>query len=428
MNAKLRVLWLSPIQATSPESRLSQNSGGWIEGWRWALETFCPEVELAILGQGSWIHKPFTYGNATYFLLGGDDDPSNKCDELAARWSHRSPMGDRARKSFERAVAAFRPDIIHVHGSESGLATLCADSDLPVILSLQGVANVLQGFMFSGQTLRDVVRDTASVHFLQGFGYAHRYLAMRNGAATERRILAVTRYLLGNTEWDRRVASILCPAAIYYHSDRAVRREFYGPRWSQPSSSGHPVVYCTSGQAPYKGLENLLQAAALLRDTALPNLEVRIAGADVRGANAAVLSRVIRQSHLDNTVRFLGVIDARQIVAELERAALFVLPSHIENESNALIEAMLVGTPCVAAGVGGVPSVLRDGVDGLLYHDRDPFALAGAMRQVLMDPRQSASLAASGRAAAHQRHDPASVARQLAAVYEDVVARAKEAN
>lgn len=425
MTAKLRVLWLTPIQPTSPNGGFSQNSGGWIEGWRRALETSCPDVELGILGHGPLVHDPFTLANATFFSFRAD--VSNRYRELGLRWSHRSPLGDSARKSFDDAVTAFQPDIIHVHGSESGLATLCAASHVPVVLSLQGIASVWQRFMFSGQTWRDVARDTASVHFLKGYGYTHRYLSMRNRAATERRILAETRYVLGNTEWDRRVATILCPSAIYYHGDRAVRSEFYGPQWERRGSSGHPVIYCTSGQAPYKGLETLLYATALLRDTGFPNLQVRIAGVDFGGANGPTLRRVIRQLRLNSTVRLLGVIDAHQIVTELRMATLFVLPSHIENESNALIEAVLVGTPCVASGVGGVPSILRDRVDGLLYHDRDPYALAGAVRQIITDPDFSASLAAGGRAAAHRRHDPARVAGQLVAVYADVLARGREA-
>ncbi len=62
-----------------------------------------------------------------------------------------------------------------------------------------------------------------------------------------------------------------------------------------------------------------------------------------------------------------------------------MLPSHIENSPNALCEAMLVGTPCIAAFVGGVPSLVRHGEEGLLYHDADPFALAGAVDRLLGD-------------------------------------------
>jgi len=421
MTAKLRALWLAPIQLPVVDGGLSNRGGGWIEGWRWALEAHSPGVELAILGYGPFVHEPFAVGNATFFSF--KPEPSNKYRELLRRWSHHYPVGDSGHESFNEALTTFRPDIIHVHGSESGLAKLSAASDVPTVLSLQGIATIWQRFMFSGQTCLDVVRDSASVHFLKGSGYLHSYMTMRDRAATERRILDDCRYVLGNTEWDKRVATVLCPSAIYYHGDRAVRREFYDHQWQQ-SPGGDPVIYCTSGSAPYKGLEILLHAVALLRGAGFPTLRVRIAGAAVGGGNWPALRRVIRQLRVDDAVSLLGVIDASAMVSELTAATVFVLPSHIENESNALIEAMLVGTPCVAAAVGGVPSIMRDRVDGLLYQDRDPFALAGAIHRLIADSDFATSLAATGRATAHRRHDPANVANQLVSAYEDVIARA----
>ena len=89
-----------------------------------------------------------------------------------------------------------------------------------------------------------------------------------------------------------------------------------------------------------------------------------------------------------------------------------MLPSHIENESNALIEAMLVGAPSVAAAVGGVPSVVRDGVDAVLYHDSDPFALAGAVGGVLGDPALARRMGEVARERAHATFDRAAVAHR----------------
>ena len=73
-----------------------------------------------------------------------------------------------------------------------------------------------------------------------------------------------------------------------------------------------------------------------------------------------MLSRLVRRWHLESMVSWLGALAADRLAQELECSSLFVLPSHIENESNALIEAMLGGLPCVASSVGGVPSLLPE--------------------------------------------------------------------
>ena len=116
---------------------------------------------------------------------------------------------------------------------------------------------------------------------------------------------------------------------------------------------------------------------------------------------------MVESPALRGAVDILGIAPLPRLPTNWPKASVFVLPSHIENSPNALCEAMVVGTPCIAACVGGVPSLMRDGVDGLLYHDADPYALAGKIDRLLGDPALAERLGASSRERARQRHDPA---------------------
>jgi glycosyltransferase involved in cell wall biosynthesis len=137
------------------------------------------------------------------------------------------------------------------------------------------------------------------------------------------------------------------------------------------------------------------------------------------------IRKLLGSPELCGAVDVLGLRTPAQIADELARASAFVLPSHIENSPNALCEAMAVGTPCIAAYVGGVPSLVRNEVDGLLYHDADPFALAGKIDRMLGDHDLAARLGASGRARALQRHDPATVSARAVTAYRDVLGRSR---
>ena len=79
---------------------------------------------------------------------------------------------------------------------------------------------------------------------------------------------------------------------------------------------------------------------------------------------------------LEDCIHFTGILNEKQIVDELKKSHVMVLPSTIENSPNSLCEAQLVGIPCVASFVGGVPEMLRDGLDGLLYTYNEPLLLA----------------------------------------------------
>ena len=90
-------------------------------------------------------------------------------------------------------------------------------------------------------------------------------------------------------------------------------------------------------------------------------------------------------------MRFLGHVSGAQKQALLRAADAFVLPSRrlpsgrTEGTPTALLEAMAAGLPPVAAGVGGVPDVVRDGVSGLLYEPGRSRELSRALARVRAD-------------------------------------------
>lgn len=81
---------------------------------------------------------------------------------------------------------------------------------------------------------------------------------------------------------------------------------------------------------------------------------------------------------------------------------------------------MLLGVPCVASFAGGIPSMIRDGVSGLLVPAGDPYALAGALRDVIDDPGAAAALGRAARSAALIRHDSERIAARMLAIYDGV--------
>jgi glycosyltransferase involved in cell wall biosynthesis len=98
-------------------------------------------------------------------------------------------------------------------------------------------------------------------------------------------------------------------------------------------------------------------------------------------------------------VTFLGL---RKDVPDLLAASDVAVHSSLrEGLPRVVLEALAIGTPVVATGVGGVPDVVTDGVTGLLVPPDDPAALAGAVLATLADPAAAADRARAGQAAVH---------------------------
>jgi glycosyltransferase involved in cell wall biosynthesis len=91
-------------------------------------------------------------------------------------------------------------------------------------------------------------------------------------------------------------------------------------------------------------------------------------------------------------------LDRAALVAALHETDLLVVPSRwYENSPNVILEAFAAGVPVVAADHGGMAEMVRDGVDGLLFHPGDVDALTATLRRVAIEPLLLAQLRAGVR-------------------------------
>ena len=79
---------------------------------------------------------------------------------------------------------------------------------------------------------------------------------------------------------------------------------------------------------------------------------------------------------MEKNIEFLGSLSEKQICNRFLNTHVYVSSSSIENESNSLSEAKILGVPCVASYVGGVTNRIDHGVDGFTYQHDAPYMLA----------------------------------------------------
>ena len=112
-------------------------------------------------------------------------------------------------------------------------------------------------------------------------------------------------------------------------------------------------------------------------------------------------------------VFYLGLLEQTDIARCLGAADLCLWPAINEAYGMALLEAQAAGLPVVAGAVGGVPSILVDGVTGMLAPPGDPGAFAAAARALIEAPAQRAGMAAAARENVRRHHDIAGAAAIL---------------
>jgi glycosyltransferase involved in cell wall biosynthesis len=140
----------------------------------------------------------------------------------------------------------------------------------------------------------------------------------------------------------------------------------------------HHVV-CVARLSPSKGQDVLIRAAALLQDGQIPFHMEFIGDGPARDS----YTRLASDLGVADRCVFAGNLGHDEVLKRLRRATVSVLPSRSDNCPLVTIESLAVGTPVLASRVGGIPEVIRDGVDGFLVAPEDPQALASKLGSLL---------------------------------------------
>ncbi len=158
-----------------------------------------------------------------------------------------------------------------------------------------------------------------------------------------------------------------------------------------------------------KGQWLLVHACAALQREGV-DFELTVVG---DGPDRARLTEGVSSQNLQGRVRFTGALNQTEVLAELARADVFVLPSLAEGIPVVLMEAMASGVPCVTSPVNGIPELIEHERNGLLATPGDAEALARQLRRVIGDTGLRQRLATAGRAEVEERFH---LARNVAAL------------
>ena len=188
-------------------------------------------------------------------------------------------------------------------------------------------------------------------------------------------------------------------------------------RWSPgvPDRAGRrPVQFLFLGRmCEKKGTYDLVNAFAALPASVRARARLVLAG----DGDLEAITRLA--APLGDQVRVLPWIDSSERERLLAQSDVFVLPSYNEGVPMSLLEAMAAGLPAIVTPVGGIPDVLKAGVEGLMVEPRHVADLAAAMTRMVND---DAERLATGRRA-HERARAFEVhgyARRLADIYQRI--------
>jgi glycosyltransferase involved in cell wall biosynthesis len=176
-----------------------------------------------------------------------------------------------------------------------------------------------------------------------------------------------------------------------------------------------PVISMIARLVPTKAHEVFLAAAQLVLEE-IPSARFVIVG---DGEQRSRLEALADQLLPHIAVRFLGWrTDTPAIFSETD---LIMHTSDSEGMPVSIIEALASGVPVVATNVGGIPDLIRDGVNGHLVPPRNPEAVARAALSILRDPNRRASMAVEARASVVPEYEVDTLVARMDRLYREIV-------
>ena len=363
----MKILWITNILFPEAEKLLTGNgefkaSGGWMLGAAEAL-LLQPDINLTVATVSTKV-KSLTKleGNRiTYYVLPMGRGNQRKNPEYEPLW--------------KQVQSEVRPDVVHIHGTEfsHGHAYMRACGSDNVVVSIQGMTSAYY-YYYYGMSKSDVYKNLTLRDILRGSIIAgQRQFKKRSEYEVE--MLRMAHHVIGRTSWDRAHVWAINPEAEYHFCNETLRPEFYdGSKWLYEKCRKHSIFLSQAGY-PIKGLHQLLKAMPLILSH-YPDTTIRVAGGDITKCDSfkdllhfsgygRYIKNLIHRLHLAGKVEFIGNKNAEEMKHEYLASNVFVCPSTIENSPNSLGEAQILGVPCVASYVGGIPDMMKGNEDNL---------------------------------------------------------------
>ncbi len=415
----MKILWIVNLIPANLSSEIGVNTdvlGGWVESMAGELKKN-PEIELSIACKCE---------NGECF-----DETVNGVRYVSVAYTQSTPISD-IENRIREIIKDVKPDLVHIEGTEflHALAAInvCDEQKLKSVTSMQGILDGYYNYQCGLLQIDDLL--FSKKNFMPGLLlHLRKTRWYKKRLVHERQVIEKSQNILGRTTWDKAHSYTLNPRARYYTCNRNLRAPFYEKEWDINKIERHSI-YVGNGYYALKGVHFVVEALPQLIKE-YPDIKVYVAGhkpfdendkrSFIKKGYGTYLKNLIGKLGVADHIVFTGPLKADEVAKKLSRVNAYVLCSTIENSPNTLGEAMLVGTPCVAAYVGGVSDMAEDGKEALFYRSDDPSLLAWNIKRVFDDDNLALELSQKGKKRASITHNPSLNAQKLVDAYNDIL-------
>ena len=404
----MRVLWycnvILPEVADAAGISDKAHSAGWVEGFLLGLRKQ-PDVTLGIICP--WTeYREGEHDGFQYWLCSSEQ--------------------------YEKVLDQFKPDILHVFGTENEesnkLVTLF-NNPRRTVVNIQGMATLYADVYTDNLPAKLQLRQRIFESFLRN-GILDQRDKLRSRGEAESDTIKKVCHVIGRTDIDRMFAQNLNPDIQYHHCNEILRDNFYkGKQWNIENIQRHSIVIRNTSN-PIKGFYQVIRAMPFILQK-FPDAHLYVVGNSyaspknlkqkfTEGSYNRLVRKTVQRLGLADHITALGTLDAEQMEQLYLRAHVVVSASIIENESNVVSEAKILGVPVVASYVGGLPNRIIHKYDGYLYPFNMPAMMAYYVSELFGDDNVAEQISKNAMKTQAEINDPSCNIATLVEIYKKI--------
>lgn len=414
----MRVLWISS-SGGNYKSKSLYDTANWVGALQNALLE-SKGVELAITFPHSTDRVSVVDGRTTYYPVKRKNGRGKYGQILFRYFGNTRKEENLVIEGMLSAIIQFKPDIVHVWGIENFYSRIIKSIvDIPSVVHIQGFASaIVDTYLPQGFTVEDIKKSQSFRKRLLMVGHYQVYKDFLRRVQNEKEVAPFVKNWMGRTEWDKLQAIALSPTANYYHCDELLNKTFADAQWKYHYDGETLMLQSSITNNWYKGVDLVLQTAKTLVDRG-QKIRWNIFGMTRTADILTYISKHYGINPDEYGIIFKGYVNSETIKEGLLQADVFVHVSHVENSSNAIAEAQMVGTPVVALNVGGNSTMLKEGA-GVIVPTKSPYDITNSILK-FTDKFFAVHISDKERKLARKRHDKTTVIENLLSIYESLI-------
>lgn len=327
-------------------------------------------------------------------------------------------------------VSLEQPDLIHIWGTESIWAYMNPrlSESFKTVMDIQGLLAPYSDYYYGGLTNREIFQSVHLKELLMPTRtlYYKRKIFEERGKQETKYLQTFTNISV-QSDWVKNYIRFVVPHSTIYSTRIILRDGFYEAQpWVYKTDKESPIIFSSCAAAvSYKGMHVLIKAVGLLKRK-YPNIQLHLAGKINVGNKlldgySVYIKNLIRRLDLTDNVCFLGSIDEDQIIDELQKCSVCVIPSFIETYCLAFAEAMIVGVPTVVSYAGAMPELAEHKRDALFYNSIDYYTMAGYIDELIQDRELAETISLNCRERRLLENNPLLVIEQQLNIYNSII-------